>query len=125
MPNRYEVGAHDTRPWGSWLVIDAGPNHTVKRLVVNPGAILSLQYHHGRDEHWVVVEGMAEVTLDDRVFTVGSNGSVNIKRLQHHRVANPGDKPLVMIEVQYGELLDEDDIVRLDDAYGRVMAEAV
>lgn len=115
----YHVGEHDTRPWGSWEVLDLGRTHVVKRIVVHPGQRLSLQRHQGRHEHWVVVEGTAKVTLNDEERTVGENGSVFIPVRTWHRLENPGSTPLNVIEVQYGDDLREDDIERKDDIYGR------
>ncbi len=119
MSNRYAVGASDTRPWGHWAVIDVGPTFTVKRITVNPDGVLSLQLHHGRSEHWTVVSGTAEVTLDDRIFTLQADGTVYIPAESKHRIANRGTEPLVFIEVQCGRQLDENDIVRFEDQYGR------
>ena len=107
------------RPWGSYDSIDAGDGFQVKRLIVNPGAILSLQKHHRRAEHWVVVRGVARITLDDEVFDLGVNESTYIPIEAKHRIANPGDEPLHIIEVQCGDYLGEDDIVRFEDNYGR------
>ena len=117
--NAYRRGEHDKRPWGTWEVLDLGRSHVVKRIVVLPGQQLSLQRHQGRQEHWVVVEGVAKVTLDDEVRTVEENGSVFIPLRTWHRLENPGTTPLSVIEVQYGDDLREDDIERRDDVYGR------
>jgi mannose-1-phosphate guanylyltransferase/mannose-6-phosphate isomerase len=107
------------RPWGWYDSIDLGPRHQVKRICVNPGASLSLQMHHHRAEHWVVVSGTAEVTNGDKVMLLGVNQSTYIPIGQVHRLANPGKVPLEIIEVQSGAYLGEDDIVRYDDNYGR------
>lgn len=112
--------ARHYRPWGYYQSIDVGPSHQVKRLVVSPGRRLSLQKHRHRSEHWTVVEGVAEVTIDDRVLTVHPNESVYIPLGAVHRAANPGETPVTIIEVQYGDYLGEDDIVRFEDDYGRV-----
>jgi len=120
MPVNYKVGDHDTRPWGTWEVIAVGPTYIVKKIVVMPGQKLSLQLHHYRDEHWIIAEGTAEVVLDDKTFTAPSNTPIFIKVGQKHRIANTTDKPVVFIEVQTGDTLDENDIVRLEDSYGRV-----
>ena len=117
--NAYRRGEHDTRPWGTWEVLDLGRSHVVKRIVVLPGQQLSLQRHQGRQEHWVVVEGVAKVTLGDEVRTVEENGSVFIPVRTWHRLENPGTTSLSVIEVQYGDDLREDDIERRDDIYGR------
>ena len=108
------------RPWGSYDSIDMGDRFQVKRLVVKPGAILSLQKHHHRAEHWIVVTGTAEITRDDEVFLLTENQSTYIPLGAVHRIANPGKVPLEIIEVQSGSYLGEDDIVRFEDTYGRV-----
>lgn len=115
----YTVGDSDERPWGTWRVIDAGEDFAVKRIVVKPGCRLSLQWHEGRDEHWIVARGHARVTRDDEVLEVPTNGAMYIRARQVHRVENPGDVDLVLIEVQIGPRLDEADIVRVSDDYGR------
>ena len=111
--------ARHYRPWGYYQSLDVGESHQVKRIVVNPGARLSLQKHHHRAEHWTVVAGKAEVTIDESVRIVGENESVFIPLGAVHRAANPGDVPAMIIEVQYGDYLGEDDIVRIEDDYGR------
>lgn len=108
------------RPWGWYDSIDSGERFQVKRIVVNPGATLSLQMHHHRAEHWIVVKGTAEVTNGERVFLLGENESTYIPLGHTHRLANPGKVPLEIIEVQSGSYLGEDDIVRFEDTYGRV-----
>jgi len=107
------------RPWGSYDGIDAGPRFQVKRIVVKPGASLSLQMHHHRAEHWIVVTGTAEVTCGDRKMLLTENQSTYIPLGEVHRLANPGKVPLELIEVQSGSYLGEDDIVRFEDTYGR------
>ena len=107
------------RPWGSYDSIGVGERFQVKRIVVKPGAALSLQKHAHRAEHWVVVSGMAEVTCDDRVFDLHENQSTYIPLGSVHRLRNRGSEPVELIEVQSGSYLGEDDIVRLDDVYGR------
>lgn len=107
------------RPWGWYDSIDAGPRFQVKRIMVKPGASLSLQMHHHRAEHWVVVSGTAQVTNGDQVVTLAENQSTYIPLGQKHRLANPGRVPLEIIEVQSGSYLGEDDIVRFEDDYGR------
>lgn len=107
------------RPWGSYDSLEAGERFQVKRIVVKPGASLSLQKHHHRAEHWIVVSGTAEVTCDDQVFLLGENQSTYIPLGSVHRLRNPGKMPLELIEVQSGSYLGEDDIVRFDDVYGR------
>jgi len=107
------------RPWGWYDSIDSGPRHQVKRIMVKPGASLSLQMHHHRAEHWIVVSGTAEVTNGDQVILLGENQSTYIPLGQTHRLRNPGKLPLEIIEVQSGSYLGEDDIVRFEDTYGR------
>jgi mannose-1-phosphate guanylyltransferase / mannose-6-phosphate isomerase len=107
------------RPWGWYDSIDQGPRHQVKRILVKPGASLSLQMHHHRAEHWIVVSGTAEVTNGDTVILLSENQSTYIPLGQTHRLANPGKVPLEIIEVQSGSYLGEDDIVRFEDTYGR------
>ena len=107
------------RPWGWYDSIDHGERFQVKRIVVNPGASLSLQMHHHRAEHWIVVKGTAEVTNGDQVLILSENQSTYIPLGQTHRLANPGKVPLEIIEVQSGSYLGEDDIVRFNDTYGR------
>jgi mannose-1-phosphate guanylyltransferase/mannose-6-phosphate isomerase len=108
------------RPWGWYDGIDAGPRFQVKRIMVQPGASLSLQKHHHRAEHWIVVSGTAEVTNGEQVTLLSENQSTYIPLGQMHRLRNPGKVPLEIIEVQSGSYLGEDDIVRFEDNYGRV-----
>jgi mannose-1-phosphate guanylyltransferase/mannose-6-phosphate isomerase len=107
------------RPWGSFTVLENGDRYKIKRIVVNPKARLSLQLHHRRSEHWVVVTGTARVTCGERVYDLGVNESTYIPMNTNHRLENPGETPLQIIEVQSGEYLGEDDIVRIQDDYGR------
>jgi mannose-1-phosphate guanylyltransferase / mannose-6-phosphate isomerase len=107
------------RPWGTYSVLGEGPRFKIKRIEVKPGASLSLQMHHHRNEHWVVVSGMAKVVNGDNEFFVATNESTYIPAGHKHRLENPGLVELVMIEVQSGEYLEEDDIVRFNDIYGR------
>ncbi|WP_144393569.1 mannose-1-phosphate guanylyltransferase/mannose-6-phosphate isomerase [Pleionea sediminis] len=107
------------RPWGNYETVDFGERYQVKRIVVNPGASLSLQMHHHRAEHWIVVHGTAEVTCDDKTFLLTENESTYIPIGSTHRLVNPGKFPLELVEVQSGSYLGEDDIVRFDDVYGR------
>lgn len=107
------------RPWGWYDSIDEGERFKVKRIQVKPGASLSLQMHHHRAEHWIVVKGVAEVTNGDQVIILTENQSTYIPQGQTHRLANPGKTPLEIIEVQSGSYLGEDDIVRFEDTYGR------
>ena len=119
--DRPEAEAHRRvyRPWGSYEVVDSGPGFQVKRLTVNPGAALSLQMHHHRAEHWVVVVGTAKVTRGDEVFSLSENESTYVPKGAKHRLENPGQTPLEIIEVQTGGYLSEDDIVRFQDNYDR------
>jgi len=119
MSINYKVGDKDTRPWGTWEVIAVGEHHIAKKIVVNPGGQLSLQLHHHRDEHWIIAEGVAEVTVGEKVFSAPANTPVFIPVEAKHRIANRTENPVVFIEVQTGETLDENDIVRLEDKYGR------
>ncbi|WP_455222928.1 mannose-1-phosphate guanylyltransferase/mannose-6-phosphate isomerase [Kaarinaea lacus] len=107
------------RPWGCYRSTDAAERFQVKRITVNPGAQLSLQMHHHRAEHWIVVRGTANVTIEDKVFVLKENESTFIPIGAKHRLENPGRIPLELIEVQSGSYLGEDDIVRFDDVYGR------
>jgi len=118
---RSEPGLHREvfRPWGSYDSVDAGPRFQVKRLTVKPGAVLSLQKHQHRAEHWVVVKGTARITRGTDVFLLQENESTFIPVGTVHRIENPGAEPLQIIEVQSGGYLGEDDIIRLEDSYGR------
>ncbi len=107
------------KPWGSYTVLEEGPRHKVKRLTVFAGRRLSLQQHSRRKEYWVVLEGVARVTCGDRVFDLQPNESTIIPKESAHRLENPGTAPLQVIEIQQGDYFGEDDIVRLDDDYGR------
>ncbi|MBN4666572.1 mannose-1-phosphate guanylyltransferase/mannose-6-phosphate isomerase [Pandoraea nosoerga] len=107
------------RPWGTYTVLEEGNGFKIKRIEVKPGASLSLQMHYHRSEHWIVVSGMAQVVNGDREFLVNTNESTYIPAGHKHRLANPGRLPLVIIEVQSGGYLGEDDIKRFDDVYGR------
>ena len=114
-----EVFPIDYRPWGWFESLVVGSRFQVKRIVVHPGASLSLQSHHHRSEHWIVVEGTARVTVDDDVRLVAENQSVYIPLGARHRMENPGKVPMVLIEVQTGSYLGEDDIIRYEDVYAR------
>ena len=109
----------DRRPWGTFTVLDEGENFKVKRIEVRPGKRLSYQKHAQRAEHWFVVQGTAKVTLDDREINVSAGEAIDIAVGSAHRVENPGEELLVFIEVQRGSYLGEDDIVRLQDDFGR------
>ena len=118
---RSEASSHRRvhRPWGWYESVDQGPRFQVKRIMVKPGARLSLQMHHHRAEHWIVVSGTAEVTNGEHMSVLSENQSTYIPLGQTHRLANPGKMPLEIIEVQSGSYLGEDDIVRFEDNYGR------
>ncbi len=118
---RAEYRVHRTvyRPWGSYTVLEVQPRYQMKRITVNQGQILSLQKHHHRHEHWVIVEGTARITNGDETFLLFENQSTYIPAGTLHRLENPGAIPLELIEVQIGSYLGEDDIVRYDDIYGR------
>ncbi|BCB28729.1 phosphomannose isomerase/mannose-1-phosphate guanylyl transferase [Sulfurimicrobium lacus] len=118
----YKLHRTVSRPWGTYTVLEDGPRFKIKRIVVKPGAALSLQMHHHRSEHWVVVSGMARVVNGGQEIFVNTNESTFIPAGHKHRLENPGILDLVMIEVQSGEYLGEDDIVRFEDVYGRVAA---
>jgi mannose-1-phosphate guanylyltransferase/mannose-6-phosphate isomerase len=119
--SRKEALEHVTtfRPWGSYTVLEEGERYKIKRIVVNPGARLSLQMHYHRSEHWVVIKGAARVTIGDKEINIHENESVYVPKSTLHRLENPGKVPLEIIEVQNGEYVGEDDIVRVDDIYGR------
>jgi mannose-1-phosphate guanylyltransferase/mannose-6-phosphate isomerase len=118
---RYETSLHREvfRPWGSYDSVDNGERFQVKRLVVKPGASMSLQLHHHRSEHWIVVSGTARITRGEETFLLEENQSTYIPVGTKHRIANPGKIPLHIIEVQTGSYLGEDDITRFEDVYGR------
>ena len=114
----YRLHLTVARPWGAYTVLQEGPGFKIKRIEVKPGASLSLQRHRRRSEHWVVVRGRADVTRGDDVFSIAANESTFIPLGTKHRLANRGTEPLLMIEVQCGDYVGEDDIVRFDDIYG-------
>lgn len=120
----YKLHRTVTRPWGTYTVLEEGPCFKIKRIVVKPNASLSLQMHHHRSEHWIVVSGMARVSNGEDEFQLNTNESTFIKPGRSHRLVNPGVIDLVVIEVQSGEYLGEDDIVRFNDAYGRAPEDA-
>ena len=114
----------ENRPWGSWHVLEEGDGYKVKRIVVDPGCRLSYQRHELRAEHWVVVSGTATCTIDDEVVVLAPGETVDVEVGQAHRIANQGAETLVVIEVQRGSYLGEDDIIRLEDDYGRARSTA-
>lgn len=117
--NDYAAGQSDRRPWGDWAVLDAGPGFAVKRIRVVPGGVLSLQRHQHRAEQWTVVAGVARVTRNAETIDLLAGESIGIGLGDIHRLANPGGADAVVIEVQTGRELREDDIERLEDRYGR------
>ena len=115
----YTVGEYGERPWGSWELLACGEGYVLKRIIVQPGQKLSLQKHQFRSEHWVVVGGAAVVTRDAEVVDLKENEGIFLPLGCVHRLENKGTVPLVLIEIQTGTYLGEDDIIRLDDVYGR------
>ncbi|MFN0064796.1 MAG: cupin domain-containing protein [Chlamydiales bacterium] len=111
------------RPWGSYTVLEEGPRYKIKRISVKPLQKLSLQMHYHRSEHWVVVTGTANVTIQEKERIVHEGESIFVPKSAIHRMENPGKVPLEIIEVQVGEYLGEDDIIRLEDIYGRLKEE--
>lgn len=110
---------HDIRPWGAYWVLEDAHTHKVKRIKVNPGGRLSLQYHHYRAEVWTIVSGVATITIDNSVADYKAGEVAQIPQGAHHRIENKTDDPVVFIEVQYGTYFGEDDIVRIEDDYNR------
>jgi mannose-6-phosphate isomerase len=113
------VAATEMRPWGSFTTLEEGPGYKIKRIEVNPGHRLSLQMHHHRSEHWIVVSGTAKVTCNGEEKILGANQSTYVPQCNSHRLENPGVIKLILIEVQNGEYLGEDDIIRFQDDYSR------
>ncbi|HSX38074.1 MAG TPA: mannose-1-phosphate guanylyltransferase/mannose-6-phosphate isomerase [Chlamydiales bacterium] len=118
---RKEIKEHVTidRPWGSFTVLEEGERYKIKKIIVNPGQMLSLQMHFHRSEHWVVVKGTAKVIVQEKESLLSENDSIYVPKEAIHRICNPGKETLEIIEIQVGEYLGEDDIVRLEDVYGR------
>ena len=119
-PELTEIHQTVYRPWGSYTVLEESTNFKIKRIVVNPGAKLSMQMHKHRAEHWVVVSGVATITNNEIEFTLNENQSTYISKTHKHRLENKGSEPLAIIEVQCGDYVGEDDIIRFDDKYGRL-----
>jgi mannose-6-phosphate isomerase-like protein (cupin superfamily) len=115
----YRSGQSDQRPWGNWKVIEADKTFVVKKIEVEPNERLSLQYHNHRSEHWIVVAGHGCVTVGGDTFPVERGGHVYVPRETKHRIDNTGSETLVFVEVQFGNQLSEEDIVRLEDDYER------
>lgn len=111
---------HDTRPWGEYVVLDEGPAHKLKRITVRPGRRLSYQTHAKRSEHWFIVTGSGRAVVDGRQRSVVAGEAIDIPKTVPHRIENDGSDDLVFIEVQHGEYFGEDDIVRLEDDFGRL-----
>jgi mannose-1-phosphate guanylyltransferase/mannose-6-phosphate isomerase len=122
-PELTELHVTVHRPWGTYTVLEEGPNFKIKRIVVNPGAKLSMQLHHHRSEHWVVVSGTAKITNGEREILLEENESTYIPKNNRHRLENPALIPLSIIEVQCGDYVGEDDIVRFEDTYGRLVTQ--
>jgi mannose-6-phosphate isomerase len=120
----HTLAATELRPWGSYTILEEGRGYKIKRIEVKPGHRLSLQMHHHRSEHWIVVSGTARVQCGDVEQTLSSNQSTYVPQCTAHRLENPGVIPLVLIEVQNGEYLGEDDIIRFQDDYSRIQAPA-
>ncbi|HTL88016.1 MAG TPA: phosphomannose isomerase type II C-terminal cupin domain [Leptolyngbya sp.] len=114
-----KTAATELRPWGSFTILEEGRGYKIKRIEVKPGHRLSLQMHHHRSEHWIVVSGTAKVECGGEEITLSSNQSTYVPQCTTHRLENPGVIPLILIEVQNGEYLGEDDIVRFQDDYSR------
>ena len=108
------------KPWGSFEILKSGKNFLVKKILINPGGVLSLQSHDHRSEHWIVAEGEAEVVIDDKILNLKENQNVFIPKGAVHRISNKTKMDLVIIEMWYGEKLDENDIKRYEDIYKRI-----
>jgi mannose-6-phosphate isomerase len=115
----HSIAATELRPWGSFTILEEGQGYKIKRIEVKAGHRLSLQMHHHRSEHWIVISGIAKVTRGEEEIMLSENQSTYVPRFTQHRLENPGKVPLVLIEVQNGEYLGEDDIVRFEDDYAR------
>ena len=108
------------KPWGSYQVLEEGTYYTVKKIIVNSGGKLSLQSHQHRSEHWIIAEGEAVVTINDEIKILKENETIFISRESKHRLANESAKKLIIIELWYGDILDENDIERFEDIYDRI-----
>ena len=120
MTTNYKKGDFDTRPWGKWEVLDAGDGYCVKKITVNPGCQLSLQSHNFRAEHWIIIRGQAVVTLGEDKLSKKQNDAIYIPEKTKHRIQNDTAEIMEFVEVQTGDNLDENDIIRYEDIYGRV-----
>ena len=118
-PRSRAVRGFERRPWGGFETLEAGPGYKVKRLVVEPGHRISLQRHRFRAEHWVVVAGAPRILIEGRARRLKPRGTVEVPRGAWHRIENPGRRPVVIIEIQLGRRVEEDDIIRRADDYGR------
>ena len=108
------------KPWGSYEIMHDGEKYAVKKIIVNPGGQLSLQSHQHRSEHWLIAEGIAEVIINDEIFNLKENQHIFVPQGAKHRLTNIGEKNLVVVEMWYGDNLDENDIIRYKDIYNRV-----
>ena len=108
------------KPWGSFEILNSGKNFLIKKICVKPGGILSLQSHQHRSEHWIIAEGQGEVTINDKIINLKENENIFIPKGAIHRLANNNDVDLIVIEMWYGDELNEDDIKRYDDIYERI-----
>tara|TARA_Y100001970_G_C14252373_1_gene872800 strand:- start:1942 stop:2283 length:342 start_codon:yes stop_codon:yes gene_type:complete len=108
-----------SKPWGNYQIIEKGKTYVVKRIVVNPGGMLSLQSHDHRSEHWIIVKGQAEVLVDEENFTLKINDNIFVPPKSKHRLTNKQNEDLIVIEVWLGDILDEEDIIRYEDIYNR------
>lgn len=120
MTIKYKIGEKDTRPWGEWHTTDVGETYIVKKIIVKPHSKLSLQKHTYRDEHWIIAKGSGLVRIGNNTVSCHANEHFFICKNTLHRIENNTDNELVFIEIQTGELLDENDIIRLEDIYNRV-----
>ncbi len=119
MQTNYHLGEEGKRPWGTWKVIAMGKGYIVKKIIVNPLSSLSLQLHHHRGEHWLIAKGTAHITLSSSTFDLSQGSCVDIPPKTPHRIQNLTPSPLEFIEIQLGKILNEEDIVRFRDSYGR------
>ena len=119
MSVKYELNEKGTRPWGEWEVISIGDKHIVKKITVEPNQSLSLQLHNHRKEHWIITTGTATVTVNNKVTELQTGQSIDIPQKTKHRMENKTDKIIQFIEIQMGEILDENDIIRFEDKYNR------
>ncbi len=119
IPQAYKIGDADTRPWGRWVVLDLTPHLVVKKLSLAPGKRISLQFHKYRSERWIMMQGEAVAQKNDEKIIMKPGDGVLIPKNTLHRLSNESDREALLLEIQYGDLLSEDDIERLEDDYGR------